>query len=191
MNTLYPIFLKTEQLNFLIIGGGNVAYEKLFFILKSSPQTKATVVAPMIREEVRALAENYAVELVEDTYAPAYLEGRHIVIATTDSPAVNRQVYEDARARQLLVNVADTPDLCDLYLGGIVMKGNLKIAISTNGKSPTVAKRLRQLFERILPEDMDELLQNLHRYRSTLKLSFEQKVDRMNALTQELIKNDD
>jgi precorrin-2 dehydrogenase/sirohydrochlorin ferrochelatase len=191
MNTLYPIFLKTEQLNFLIVGGGNVAYEKLFFILKSSPQTKATVVAPMIREEVKMLAESYAVELVEDVYAPAYLTGRHIVIATTDSPAVNRQVYEDARARQLLVNVADTPELCDLYLGGIVTKGNLKIAISTNGKSPTVAKRLRQLFENIFPEDMDKLLQNLHHYRSTLKLSFEQKVDRMNALTQELIKNDD
>ncbi|MGH1437646.1 MAG: precorrin-2 dehydrogenase/sirohydrochlorin ferrochelatase family protein [Lewinella sp.] len=191
MNTLYPIFLKTEQLDFLIVGGGNVAYEKLFFILKSSPQTKATVVAPFIREEVRALANNYAVELVEGIYNPDYLKGRHIVIATTDNPAVNRQVYEDARAKQLLVNVADTPELCDLYLGGIVTKGNLKIAISTNGKSPTVAKRLRQLFENIFPEDMDKLLQNLHRYRSTLKLSFEQKVDRMNALTQELIKSDD
>lgn len=191
MNTLYPIFLKTEQLDFLIVGGGNVAYEKLFFILKSSPQTKATVVAPLIREEVRALADNYAVELIEAVYNPDYLAGRHIVIATTDNPTVNRQVYEDARAKQLLVNVADTPELCDLYLGGIVTKGNLKIAISTNGKSPTVAKRLRQLFENIFPEDMDKLLQNLHRYRSTLKLSFEQKVDRMNALTQELIKSDD
>lgn len=191
MNTLYPIFLKTEQLDFLIVGGGNVAYEKLFFILKSSPQTKATVVAPKIREEVRALTDEYAVTLIETVYDPSFLTGRHIVIATTDRPEVNRQVYEDARARQLLVNVADTPELCDLYLGGIVTKGNLKIAISTNGKSPTVAKRLRQLFENIFPEDMDKLLQNLYRYRSTLKLSFEQKVDRMNALTQELIKDND
>ena len=191
MNTLYPIFLKTEQLNFLIVGGGNVAYEKLFFILKSSPRTKATVVAPMIREEVRELAGRHAVELIEDTYDPAYLEGRHLVIATTDRPEVNHQVYEDARARNLLVNVADTPDLCDLYLGGIVTKGNLKIAISTNGKSPTLAKRLRQLFENIFPDDINQLLQNLHRYRSTLKLSFEEKVDRMNALTQELIENND
>ncbi|MEL6973572.1 MAG: NAD(P)-dependent oxidoreductase, partial [Bacteroidota bacterium] len=106
-------------------------------------------------------------------------------------PEVNHQVYQDARARQLLVNVADTPELCDLYLGGIVTKGNLKIAISTNGKSPTLAKRLRQLFESIFPEDIDQLLQNLHRYRSTLKLSFEEKVDRMNELTQELIENND
>ena len=191
MNTLYPIFLKTEQLNFLIVGGGNVAYEKLFFIMKSSPNTKATVVAPFIREEVRELATRHAIELIEDVYASTYLDGRHIVIATTDQPSVNHQVYLDARERQLLVNVADTPELCDLYLGGIVTKGNLKIAISTNGKSPTLAKRLRQLFERIFPEDIDQLLQNLHRYRSTLKLSFEQKVDRMNELTQELIENND
>ncbi|MEL6660559.1 MAG: bifunctional precorrin-2 dehydrogenase/sirohydrochlorin ferrochelatase [Bacteroidota bacterium] len=191
MNTLYPIFLKTEQLNFLIVGGGNVAYEKLFFIMKSSPNTKATVVAPLIREEVRELATRHEIELIEDVYAPSFLEGRHIVIATTDRPEVNHQVYQDARARQLLVNVADTPELCDLYLGGIVTKGNLKIAISTNGKSPTLAKRLRQLFESIFPEDIDQLLQNLHRYRSTLKLSFEEKVDRMNELTQELIENND
>ena len=191
MNNLYPIFLKTEQLNFLIVGGGNVAYEKLFFIMKSSPNTKATVVAPLIRDEVRELATRHSIELIEDVYAPSYLDGRHIVIATTDRPEVNRQVYEDARARQLLVNVADTPELCDLYLGGIVTKGNLKIAISTNGKSPTLAKRLRQLFESIFPDDIDQLLQNLHRYRSTLKLSFEEKVDRMNELTQELIENND
>ncbi|MEL7248428.1 MAG: bifunctional precorrin-2 dehydrogenase/sirohydrochlorin ferrochelatase [Bacteroidota bacterium] len=191
MNTLYPIFLKTEQLNFLIVGGGNVAYEKLFFIMKSSPNTKATVVAPLIREEVRELATRHEIELIEGVYAPSFLEGRHIVIATTDRPEVNHQVYQDARARQLLVNVADTPELCDLYLGGIVTKGNLKIAISTNGKSPTLAKRLRQLFESIFPEDIDQLLQNLHRYRSTLKLSFEEKVDRMNELTQELIENND
>ncbi len=191
MNTLYPIFLKTEQLNFLIVGGGNVAYEKLFFILKSSPGTKATVVAPMIRPEVRELAKKHAVELIDDIYNPSYLDGRHIVIATTDQPEVNHQVYLDARERSLLVNVADTPALCDLYLGGIVTKGNLKIAISTNGKSPTLAKRLRQLFERIFPDDIDQLLANLHRYRSTLKLSFEEKVDRMNALTQELIENND
>lgn len=187
MNQLYPIFLKSHRLHFLIVGGGNVAYEKLFFLLKSSPQAKISLVAPMIREEVLELVQQYAITIYYDHYTPSYLEGKQIVIATTDQAAVNHQVYQDARARHLLVNVADTPDLCDFYLGGIVTKGNLKIANSTNGKSPTFAKRLRQLFESVFPENMDELLLNLHRYRSTLQLSFEDKVDRMNALTQELI----
>lgn len=191
MNTLYPIFLKTEQLHFLIVGGGYVAHEKLSFLLKSSPQSRITVVAPFIRDEVRAFCTDFDVALIEDVYQAHYLDGKYIVIAATDQLSVNRQVYEDARERKVLVNVADTPELCDLYLGGIVTKGNLKIAISTNGKSPTVAKRLRQLFEAVFPEDMDKLLLNLHRYRSTLKLSFEEKVGRMNALTQELIEKND
>ena len=71
-----------------------------------------------------------------------------------------------------MVNVADTPDLCDFYMGGIVTKGNLKIAISTNGKSPTVAKRLRQWLEAVLPDEIDDLLETLRRYRKTLKRRF-------------------
>ena len=87
----------------------------------------------------------------------------------------------------MLINVADKPALCDFYLGGIVTKGDLKIAISTNGKSPTVAKRLRQLFEAILPDTIDELLQNLQTYRQQLKGNFEEKVATLNQLTASLI----
>lgn len=73
------------------------------------------------------------------------------------------------------------------YLGGIVTKGNVKIAISTNGKSPTTAKRLRQFFEQIIPESIDELVQNLHSYRKRLHQNFEQKVDTLNDLTKSLL----
>ena len=84
--------------------------------------------------------------------------------------------------------MADTPDLCDFYLGGIVTKGNLKVAISTNGKSPTAAKRLRQLLEDVLPEELDDLLDNLNAYRETLKGDFEYKVKAMNEITEGLVK---
>ena len=87
------------------------------------------------------------------------------------------------------MNVADTPDLCDFYLGGIVTKGNLKVAISTNGKSPTAAKRLRQLLEEVLPDELDDLLENLHAYRETLKGDFEYKVKAMNEVTANLVKH--
>jgi precorrin-2 dehydrogenase/sirohydrochlorin ferrochelatase len=87
-----------------------------------------------------------------------------------------------------LVNIADTPELCDFYLGGIVTKGNLKIAISTNGKSPTAAKRIRQLLEEVLPDELDELLENLNSYRATLKGDFEYKVKAMNEVTEGLVR---
>ena len=72
-------------------------------------------------------------------------------------------------------------------MGGIVTKGNVKIAISTNGKSPTTAKRLRQFFEEVIPEDINKMVQNLNDYRKTIKGDFEEKVDKMNQITQKLV----
>lgn len=185
-NNLYPIFLKTSSLHVLVIGGGNVAEEKLTFLTKSSPDATVTMVSPMFRKATVALAAKYKVEMISDVYNSTYLKGKHIVIATTDVPEVNVQVYEDCRALDKLVNVADNPPYCDFYMGGIVTKGNVKIAISTNGKSPTTAKRLRQFFEEVIPEDISEMVQNLNDYRKTIKGDFEEKVDKMNEITQSL-----
>jgi len=188
-NNLYPIFLKTQQLEILIIGGGYVAEEKLTFLLKSSPDAKVTMVAPMYREGTVALAKKGNVILIEDKYNIAYLKAKHIVIATTDKPNVNLKIYEDCRLEQKLVNVADNPPLCDFYMGGIVTKGNVKIAISTNGKSPTTAKRLRQFFEEVIPEDINKLVSNLNIFRKTIKGDFEEKVNTLNKITETLINN--
>jgi precorrin-2 dehydrogenase/sirohydrochlorin ferrochelatase len=186
-NNLYPIFLKTANLHVLIVGGGFVAEEKLTFLTKSSPDAKVTMVSPMFRKATRELAENYDVELIVDTYDEKYLKGNHVVVATTDIPEVNEKVYHDCRALDKLVNVADNPPYCDFYMGGIVTKGNVKIAISTNGKSPTTAKRLRQFFEEVIPEDINKMVQNLNEYRKTIKGDFEEKVDKMNEITSKLV----
>ncbi|MDP5105330.1 bifunctional precorrin-2 dehydrogenase/sirohydrochlorin ferrochelatase [uncultured Polaribacter sp.] len=186
-NNLYPIFLKAKNLNFLIIGGGFVAEEKLTFLLKSSPDAKVTMVSPMFREGTIELAKKGCVTLVEDIYQKKYLQGRHIVVATTDIPEVNVQVWKDCRAEAKLVNVADNPPYCDFYMGGIVTKGNVKVAISTNGKSPTTAKRLRQFFEDVIPENVDDLVKNLNEYRKTIKGNFEEKVEKLNEFTKSLV----
>ncbi len=186
-NTLYPIFLKTSQLDILIVGGGNVAEEKLHFLTKSSPDAKVTMVAPVFRESTKALACEFQVKMIVDHYNANYLYGRHMVIATTDKPEVNLQVYQDCRKLNTLVNVADNPPLCDFYMGGIVTKGHVKVAISTNGKSPTTAKRLRQFFEEVLPKDISKMVENLNVYRKTIKGDFEEKVDKMNEITQKLV----
>ncbi len=186
-NNLYPIFLKTASLHILIVGGGNVAEEKLTFLTKSSPDAKVTMVSPMFRKATTEIAKKHNVELVVDSYNANYLYGKHMVIATTDVPEVNIQIYKDCRKLKILVNVADNPPYCDFYMGGIVTKGNVKIAISTNGKSPTTAKRLRQFFEDIIPDDINKMVQNLNDYRKRIKGDFEQKVDKMNEITQKLV----
>ena len=187
-NELYPVFLKVAVLDVLIVGGGNVGLEKLTFLLKSSPSANVTMVSKAFSPEVIALAKGYNVSLVEDAYKTSYLAGRQIVIATTDDLDVNLQVYHDCKKENILVNLADNPSYCDFYMGGIVTKGNIKIAISTNGKSPTAAKRLRQFFEEILPENMNEFVENLNTYRKTIKGDFEEKVTKMNEITKEMIK---
>jgi precorrin-2 dehydrogenase/sirohydrochlorin ferrochelatase len=186
-NNLYPIFLKAKALHVLIVGGGNVAEEKLHFLLKSSPDAKVTIVSPMFREGTLALAKSFDVELIYDSYNNSFLKGKHLVIATIDVPDVNVEVYNDCKAQHILVNVADNPPYCDFYMGGIVTKGHVKIAISTNGQSPTTAKRLRQFFEDVVPENVDDLVQNLNEFRKTIKGDFEQKVQTLNEFTKGLI----
>ena len=186
-NELYPVFLKVSNLNILVVGGGNVGLEKLTFLLKSSPNAKVQMVAPEYLEETLSLASGHNVQITRDVYDKNSLEGKHMVIACTDRVEVNEEVYRDCRERSLLVNVADNPPFCDFYMGGIVTKGNVKIAISTNGKSPTTAKRLRQFFEDVLPERIDDLVQNLNEYRKTLKGDFEEKVEALNEFTKGLV----
>ncbi|CAA0166193.1 precorrin-2 dehydrogenase/sirohydrochlorin ferrochelatase family protein [Tenacibaculum maritimum] len=186
-NNLYPIFLKTHELNILLVGAGNVGLEKLSFLLKSSPDAKVEIVAIEILPEIINLAQKHQVEITKSSYSNIHLKNKDLAIVATDNPEVNKQVYNDCKQHNILVNVADTPSLCDFYLGGIVTKGNVKIAISTNGKSPTTAKRLRQFFEEVIPEDINELVENLNKFRKTIKGSFEKKVETLNKLTEKLI----
>lgn len=187
-NNLYPIFLKTSQLNTLIVGGGYVALEKLTFLLKSSPDANVKLVAPFFRPETIEFVKLHNIKLIKGEYHSKFLAGQHIVIATTDNEAVNIQIYNDCKIHNILVNVADNPRYCDFYMGGIVTKGNVKIAISTNGQSPTTAKRLRQFFEDVIPDNVDDLVKNLNSYRKTIKGSFEKKVSTLNRITESLIR---
>ena len=187
-NELYPIFVKVNQLNVLIVGGGNVGLEKLSFLLKSSPNANVEVVSIEFMNELKELASRHpTVKLTKKPYDFSDLEKRHMVIGCTDNLDVNLQINREAKAKYLLVNIADTPDQCDYYLGGIVTKGHVKIAISTNGKSPTTAKRIRQFLEDVIPEDINEMVLNLNEFRKSIKGNFEEKVDKMNQITRDLV----
>ena len=187
MNTLFPIFVKADQLHTLIVGGGYVGLEKATALLANSPAARATLVAPKIRDEIRQLAQQHPnLSLVQESYRIDFLSDKDLVIVGTNDKAVNRQVQADCKARRILVNVADTPDLCDFYLSSVVKKGDLKIAISTNGKSPTFAKRFREVLEEILPDSLQETLDNLTAIRNQLKGDFVQKMEKLNEITKVL-----
>lgn len=184
MNTLYPVFLKIDQLPVLLVGAGRVGSEKLSFILKSSPRALVTVLAPDISRDIEEMSLEYpSVHIVRKSFEPSDLDGFRLVIAGTANPEVNRQVWQASREYGILANIADTPELCDFYLGSIVTKGNLKVAISTNGTSPTFAKRLREVLEETLPDQIDEILIRLKEIRQQLKGDFEEKIRQLDEIT--------
>ena len=187
-NQLYPVFLKLDRLHTLLVGGGNVGLEKLVSLLSNSPAAKITVIAPVVKDEVKNLSQKHsACIILQRSFEDTDLEDKDLVILATDDPGLHRRIKKLAEEKRILVNVADTPDLCDFYLGSIVQKGDLKIAISTNGKSPTIAKRLKEVLADMLPDELEEVLNNIRVFRDRIKGDFAEKVKQLNELTKGLV----
>lgn len=186
-NNLFPVFLKLDELNVLLIGGGNVGLEKLSAILSNTPTATVRLVATEINDAIKTLADNHSgITLFERPYEPADIDGMDIVITAINDPLVSEMIRTEAKARGKLVNAADKPELCDFYLSSVVKKGNLKIAISTNGKSPTIAKRLKEVLNDVMPDQLDEVLENMQVIRNKLSGNFADKVARLNHITRDL-----
>jgi len=187
-NHLFPVFFKLNRLHVLVVGGGNVGHEKVNAMLQNCPDANITVVATWFLPELETLASrHHSITLIEKEFSCGDLLGKDLVIAATNLPDLNRSVWEKAKCSKVLINVADTPELCDFYLGSIVQKGNLKIAISTNGKSPTIAKRLKQVLQEAIPDTLDEVLNKLQVIRDKLKGDFSEKVKQLNEITEVLV----
>src|SRR6187401_22148 len=190
-NQLYPVFLKLDQLELLLVGGGNVGLEKLHSLLANSPGAKVSIVAPDVKDEIKKLVLRHAsCKIFKREFHYDDLNGKDLIILATDNRQLHEEIKAQATEKGILVNVADTPDLCDFYLGSIVQKGNLKIAISTNGKSPTAAKRIKEVLQEALPGELDAVIENLHKVRNKLNGNFEYKVKKLNKLTEVLIEKD-
>lgn len=188
-NQLFPVFIKLNTIDTLLIGAGPVGLEKLSAILTNSPQARVTVIALDILPELQELAKGYEkVKLIQRAFDPADLDDADLVVAATNNDALNQQIRKEADERNLLVNFADKPELCNFYLGSIVKKGDLKIAISTNGKSPTIAKRLKEVLNDNLPEELNDTLQQMQALRNTLNGNFSSKVKKLNEVTAILVK---
>ena len=191
MNHLFPIFLKlnNDDLHLLIVGGGYVGLEKIEAVLGNSPEAKITLVAPEIRAEIQEIAaHNPHVVLLQRTFEDFDLDYKDLVIVATNDKEENKRIKRLARARHLLCNVADTPAECDFYLSSVVIKGNLKVAISTNGMSPTLAKRLREVLTEALPDDLETAMEQLKGVRDLLRGDFEYKVQELNRITEVLVR---
>ena len=186
-NKLFPIFLKLENKKLLIVGGGKIALEKLHAVLNNSPETKIKVVAEEFLPEIPELANRHTnIILHKKKVDQNDLDSVELVISAMGNDKASHDLKKWAEEKGILINVADTPELCDFYLGSVISKGDLKIAISTNGKSPTMAKRVKETLDGVFPDETQEVLENLFVIRENLKGDFEHKVKTLNHITKEL-----
>lgn len=187
-NNLFPIFLKTDALRFLIVGGGNVGFEKAQTLLRQNASIHLTIVSENFNDNVlNLLAEYPHVKKIHHIFNEEDLENQDIVITATDNRDVNSLIKKQANRKNILVNAADQPELCDFYLGSIVKKGNLKIAISTNGKSPVLARRFREYLEESIPDNINETIEHLNSFRKIHKGDLHGKLRDLNKITASLV----
>jgi siroheme synthase-like protein len=142
----YPITLvNLGGARCVVVGGGRIATRKVAALREAG--ACPVVISPQLCKPLRSLALNGEIEAIERSYRPGDLKGARLVIAATDDPAVNEGVWHEAKSIGCLVNVVDDPAHCTFYVPAIVRRGELTIAISTGGNSPTLARRLRKGLE--------------------------------------------
>jgi siroheme synthase-like protein len=149
--SLFPIFVKLEGRVVAVVGAGEVAAGKIAGLLKAG--AKVRLIAPEVHASLLEAIRSGKIEWVARKFASGDLAGATLAIAATSTGGVNAAVYREAEARGILCNAVDDIENCHFYYGSIVQRGDLQIAISTNGKSPALAQRLRkELEEQFGPE---------------------------------------
>jgi siroheme synthase-like protein len=161
----FPFFVNVEELHGVIVGGGKVAAEKVERL--SIADARLVVIAPEMDEEIRGYQD--VVTLKFKPYEEADLADADYVIAATGIPEIDRAVYEDAKRRNILVNMVDVPEYCDFIFPSVVKRGKLVAGVSSSGASPLAAVRLRKEIEKIIPEGIEEKLDYLFEARRKAK----------------------
>lgn len=167
--SLFPMFVKLEGRRVVVVGGGEIAAGKLDGLLEAGAEV--SLVSPAINAQVSSLVREGKIEWRKKEFSGDDLLDAFLVIAATSVPSVNESVYRAADARGLLCNAVDDIENCHFYYGSVVQRGDLQIAISTNGKSPALAQRLRKELEEQFGPEYESWLEWLGAARDVLRSS--------------------
>ena len=146
MTSLFPMFMKLEGRQCLVVGAGKVGEPKIAGMLETGARIR--VVALDVSPAVREWARSGKIELELRAFTNDDLHGAFLVVVATGSRTLNERIYHEAQRLGILCNVVDVPDLCDFFYPSIVRRGDLQIAVSTSGKSPSLAQKIRQQLEK-------------------------------------------
>ncbi|HEY9529413.1 MAG TPA: bifunctional precorrin-2 dehydrogenase/sirohydrochlorin ferrochelatase [Anaerolineales bacterium] len=157
MNTYYPVYIELRDQPCVVIGGGKIAEGKVEGLLAA--QANVTVISPNLTAHLRELVEEKKITYLARAYQPGDLTGAFMVICATDQAEINHQVWQEASANRQLVNVVDDTPRCNFIAPSILRKGDLTIAISTSGKAPALAVRLKERLQRELGPEYERFLE--------------------------------
>ncbi len=176
----YPIFLELGGRRVVLVGGGAVAARKAAALLEAG--ARLVVVAYKPSDAIIDLGTRHGAELIRAKYSKEYIAQAALVIAATNDPAVNEQVYRDCQELEILCNVVDEPRLCDFFVPAVVKRGDLQIAIGTEGYCPAYAGHLRQKLETMFTEEHGRFLAELERARREIIDQIPEATDRKSIL---------
>ena len=164
--TKYPIYLDLSGRLAVVIGAGPVARRKAQALLDAG--ARLVLIADQIDDALITLCHRANAELIRSKYSKSYLAEALLVIAATNNPQLNKQIYKDCQKLEIICNVVDEPELCDFFVPAVVKRGDLQIAIGTEGHSPAFAGHIRKKLEHIFTEKHGEFLAELHAFRKRI-----------------------
>jgi siroheme synthase-like protein len=164
---LFPMFVKLYGRRVVVVGGGEIAAGKIDGLLKAGASVR--LIAPQVHLSLVSLIRTRKVEWLPREFAAGDLEGAALAIAATSAPGVNASVFREAESRGIFCNAVDDIENCHFYYGSVVQRGDLQIAISTNGKSPALAQRLRKELEQQFGPEYATWLNHLGEARAALR----------------------
>ena len=178
----YPIFLELSGRRVVVIGGGAVAVRKAQVLLAAG--ARLVVVAERIDKMMTALCKSKNVELIKSKYSKNYLAGALLAIAATNNHQLNKRIYKDCQELEVLCNVVDEPELCDFFVPAIVKRGDLQIAIGTEGHYPAYAGHIRKKLEKIFTDKHGQFLTELEKFRKRILKDVAEPAERKALLGQ-------
>jgi len=162
----FPAFLKLDDKKIAIVGGGNIAFEKLTKLLDFT--NDIIIIAKDISDKIIQLSKKYNLEIKKKSYEIGDIDNFDIIVIAIDDAILQEKIYLEAKQKHILCNSVDSVKYCDFIFPSYIKDGDLTICVSTSGASPAVAKHLRRYIQNLLPKDINTFLENMKKLRASL-----------------------
>ena len=177
---LYPVFLILKNKSCLVVGGGAVAERKIKSLLEA--EAVVTLVSPTGTDQIQQLAASGELEWFERSFREDDLDEVFLVVAATNSKMTNKAIFEASERRNIPVNAVDEPEHCSFFVPARIIRGDLQVAVSTSGKAPYFARKLKEHLESLLYVELEQDLEKIHASRMNIINTIQDEKEKKRAM---------